>query len=225
MLTIGYVHPLMLTIFCIWAIGRAAGAITGEIDRGTMELLLAQPLSRYRVILAHLCVDLLTIPVLCLSLWSGTWLGTWMVGYLQLGTPVTSQELHVDPLNFGPALWNVAVLIFAVSGYTLWLSARGRFRGRVLGLAVLVTLLQFLINLVGQMWDTAGPLRPFTVFYYYQPQQIILQRHWSVELGQVWNSGQPLLAVNVLAVLLGVGAIGYGLALWTFCRRDLPAPL
>ena len=44
MLTIGYVHPLMLAIFCIWAIGRAAGAIVGEIDRGTMELLLAQPL-------------------------------------------------------------------------------------------------------------------------------------------------------------------------------------
>ena len=43
MLSIGYVHPLMQTIFCIWAIGRAAGAIAGEMDRGTMELLLAQP--------------------------------------------------------------------------------------------------------------------------------------------------------------------------------------
>ena len=54
MLSIGYVHPLMQTIFCIWAIGRAAGAIAGEIDRGTMELLLAQPLRRRGVILAHL---------------------------------------------------------------------------------------------------------------------------------------------------------------------------
>ena len=26
MLSIGYVHPLMQTLFCIWAIGRAAGA-------------------------------------------------------------------------------------------------------------------------------------------------------------------------------------------------------
>src|SRR5262245_58599456 len=52
MLSIGYVHPLMQVIFCIWAIGRASGAIAGEIDRGTMELLLAQPLSRSRVVLA-----------------------------------------------------------------------------------------------------------------------------------------------------------------------------
>src|SRR5207248_11746919 len=154
-----------------------------------------------------------------------TWLGTWMVGFLEIGAPLATRELRVDPLIFGPALWNVAVLIFAVSGYTMWLSARGRFRGRVLGLAVLVTLLQFLVNLVGQMWDTAAFLRPFTVFYYYQPQQIILTHQWSVELGKEWHQGQPLVALNVLAVLFVVGAIGYGLAFWTFCRRDLPAPL
>src|SRR5436190_22662555 len=83
MLSIGYVHPLMQTIFCIWAVGRAAGAIAGETDRGTAELLLAQPLPRSRVILAHFCVDLITIPVLCLSLWFGTWLGTAFMGPIQ----------------------------------------------------------------------------------------------------------------------------------------------
>ena len=46
MLSIGYVHPLVQIIFCIWAVGRASGAVAGELDRGTMELLLAQPLSR-----------------------------------------------------------------------------------------------------------------------------------------------------------------------------------
>src|SRR5947207_5158718 len=68
-LSIGYVHPLMQIIFGIWAIGRAAGAIAGEIDRGTMELLLAQPIPRWRLILAHLTVDAVVIPVLCVSLW------------------------------------------------------------------------------------------------------------------------------------------------------------
>ena len=55
-LSIGYVHPIMQTLFCIWAIGRATGAIAGEIDRGSMELLLAQPLARYRLIL-RTCVS------------------------------------------------------------------------------------------------------------------------------------------------------------------------
>ena len=32
-LSIGYVHPLLLTMLSVWAIGRAAGAIAGELDR------------------------------------------------------------------------------------------------------------------------------------------------------------------------------------------------
>lgn len=234
-LTIGYVHPLMQTIFCIWAIGRASGAIAGELDRGTMELLLAQPVSRARVIFANLAVDLLTIPLLCASLWIGTGLGVWLVGPIEPQFPTSTRfpfptkidpsTLELHPLALGPSLWNVAALLFAVGGYTMWLSAAGRFRGRVMGLAVFVTLVQFLINLLGQLWDAMAWLRPFTVFFYYQPQQIVLKHRWTVDLGEVWNGGQPLVAVPVLLVLFLVGGIGYSMALWTFCRRDLPAPL
>jgi ABC-2 type transport system permease protein len=235
MLSVGYVHPLVITILCIWAIGRSSGAIAGEIDRGTMELLMAQPVRRSRLMLAHGCVDLLIIPLLCFSLWAGTFLGVLLVGRIELSgedlkrfpfpVHVNPEALHLDPAAFGPGLWNVAALVFAVSGYTLWLSAGGRFRWKVMGTAVFITLLQFLINVVGQLWDTVGVLRPFTVFYYYQPQQIILGHRWSVDLGNVWNNGHPLYALNVLAVLGTVGIIGYAMALWTFTRRDLPAPL
>jgi ABC-2 type transport system permease protein len=236
-LSIGYVHPLMQTILCVWAVGRAAGAIAGELDRGTMELLLAQPLARFRVLLAHAWVDLLTIPVLCLALWAGTWLGAWLVGPIRVNEaempklpvpvklkPPTAEQLRLEPAAVGPALVNVAALVFAVSGLTMVLSAAGRFRARVLGGAVLLVLIQFLVNLVGQLWDALAFLRPLTVFYYYQPQQIILGRSWSVDFA-VWNGGQPLGSVPGVAVLFGVGLAGYLVALWIFTRRDLPAPL
>ena len=87
-----------------------------------------------------------------------------------------------------------------------------------------VTLVQFLINVLGQLWDKIEVLRPFTVFYYYQPQQLLLQHQWTVDIGTCWRLSQPF-PVNMLGVLAGVGAAGYGLAWWTFCRRDLPAPL
>jgi ABC-2 type transport system permease protein len=260
LLSISYVHPLMQTIFCIWAVGRAAGAIAGELDRGTMELLLAQPLARFRLLLAHFCVDLLTIPLLCLSLWGGNVVGIALIGpeirlrpvevndkplspkkpaYLiewgpfkvrlenPAGDPKRAQpaadaaagsdRLKVSALPFLPALVVVGGLMFAISGYTMWLSARGRFRWRVLGLSVFLTLVQFLVNLVGQMWDTVEFMRPFTIFYYFQPQQVILGQGWTVPVG-----GVP---VPMPAVLYGVGLVGYALALWTFSRRDLPAPL
>jgi ABC-2 type transport system permease protein len=238
-LSIGYVHPLLQTILCIWAIGRAAGAIAGEIDRGTMELLLAQPLARYRVVLAHFLVDLLTIPVLCLALWGGTWLGAWLVGPIHVNVEelqdlpfpvrvdpeqIDPEKLRISPEEIGPALVNVGALVFAVSGCTMWLSACGRFRWRVLGGAVLLMLLQFLLNLLGQMWEALAFVRPLTVFYYYQPQQIILSGTWTIDLS-VWNAGQPLCHIPAIAVLFAVGLAGYALALWTFNRRDLPAPL
>jgi ABC-2 type transport system permease protein len=222
-LTIGYVHPVTQAILCIWAVGRAAGAIAGEIDRGTMELLLAQPVPRYRLILAHLLVDCITIPALCLSLWAGNWLGRWAVGVRENGpgSPL------ISPMIFLPALANVAALLFALSGFTLWLSSRGRFRGRVLGAAVFIVLLQFLINLIGQLWDDVQWLRPFTVFFYYQPQQIILKGNWVASLRWVSQDKVELWTyrANVLLVLLSVGAAGYLLALRRFCTRDLPAPL
>src|SRR3954462_7605249 len=73
-------HPLVQAIVCIWAIGRGAGAIAGEIDRGTMELLLAQPVARWKVILAHLLVDVTVIPLLCLALAAGIHIGVYVVG-------------------------------------------------------------------------------------------------------------------------------------------------
>jgi ABC-2 type transport system permease protein len=243
MLSIGYVHPVMQLMFCVWAIGRGASAIAGEVDRGTMELLLAQPLARFKLILAHFIVDLVTIPILCLSLWAGTCFGWWLIGpikpeapdiklpnpaltmFLPKETEAQQQaRLHVNLSEFLPALPLVGGLIFAVSGYTIWLSSLGRFRMRVLSLAIGVTVVQFLINLLGQMWDFIAWMRPFTIFYYYQPQQVILGHGAAVTFSE-WNGGQPLCAIPMLAVLVAVGSLGYGLALWTFQRRDVPAPL
>ena len=160
-----------------------------------MELLLAQPVPRRLLVIAHFCVDLLVIPILCLGTWLGNALGIWLVDLHEI--PVHNAEPQaIAPFVFGPGLINVAALLFAISGYTMWLSAGGRFRGRVLGIAVLATLLQFLVNVIGQLWTPVSWLRPLTVFFYYQPQQIMLQHTWTIDLGQAWNEGKPLLALK-----------------------------
>jgi ABC-2 type transport system permease protein len=242
-LSIGLMHPLVQAIFCIWAVGRAAGAVAGELDRGTMELLLAQPIPRGRIILAHFCVDLILIPVLCLSLWAGIWIGTWIVGpfhydpdvqsmvpfnmnpqlaaLAQTNQPPDPKLMEIDRWAFGPPLLNVAALIFAVSGITMWISANGRFRWRTVGIAVLVVLVQFVMNVVGQMIESVAFIRPLSIFYYYQPQHIALHHNWSMTL-EPWGLNWK---VPVLLVLFAVGSAGYLLAWRDFRRRDLPAPL
>ncbi|HYV35489.1 MAG TPA: ABC transporter permease subunit [Gemmataceae bacterium] len=210
-LSVGYVHPLLITMLSVWAVGRAAGTIAGELDKGTMELLLAQPLARWRVIGSHFVIDCVTIPILCACLWAGTALGCLVFGLYEL----TIRDMkQIDMGLFVPALVNIAAFLFAISGYTMTLSAAGRFRPRVLGIAVVLTLVQFFVNLLGQTWSAIESLRPWTVFYYYQPQGLILEIAGASD--ENWT--------NVLT-LLAVGTIGYVAALVIFIRRDLPAPL
>jgi ABC-2 type transport system permease protein len=79
-LAIGMLHPVVLMLSIVWGIGRAAGAVAGELDRGTMELLMSQPIPRNRLILAHFVVDCLVVPIICLSFFAGTQFGLWAVG-------------------------------------------------------------------------------------------------------------------------------------------------
>ena len=236
LLAVGLLHPVVLILSSVWAIGRAAGAVAGEIDRGTMELLMSQPVPRSRLIVAHFLVDCLVIPVFCLSFYAGTQFGLWAVGPFtvdyspvrELGLPVPQNvpaEMPVDGTAQVPALANLAALLFALSGITMALSAAGRSRWKVIGSGVLIAVVMFIANVVGQLWGDAAFARPFTLFYYYQPQKIMLQDGWTTDLGAAWNGGQPLAEVPVVGLLLAVGGLGYLVALRIFTRRDLPAPL
>jgi ABC-2 type transport system permease protein len=175
-----------------------------------MELLLAQPIRRTQIIVAHLAVDIMAFPALCVVMWLGTYCGTSWMGLQSLA------QGKIEPLRFLPALLFVFALLFSVSGLTMGMSALGRSRARVWGWAITLILSMFLINVLGQMWpEWLDDLRPFTLFYHYKPQAMVLSEDW-YSLSETWFH---------LAVLLLVGSGGYLLAWFAFTRRDLPAPL
>ncbi|OWK42316.1 ABC transporter permease subunit [Fimbriiglobus ruber] len=238
-LSVELLHPVVVIVTALWAVSRSSGAVAGEIDRGTMELLLSQPIPRNRLILAHLIVDAVTIPALVLSIVAGTQLGLALIGPFEVDYSVL-QKLDLPPmvrLPAGPpvlevhaarqwyAVVNLAALVFALSGTTMLVSALGRNRWRAVAAAGLIVIGMFVANVIGQLWDSAAFVRPVTVFYYYQPQKIWLKENWTVDLGEAWAGGSPMVEIPVMPVLIGVGAIGYLLALRVFDRRDLPAPL
>ena len=239
-LAMGRLHPIVLTLGVVWAVGRAAGAVAGEIDRGTMELLMSQPVPRSRLILAHFLVDALVLPAIALAFFLGTQLGLAVVGdfipdYSALknlkrpdGTPIpfpipeNPEPLPVSGRGEIAGLANTCSLLFAISGLTIALSAAGRSRWKVTGYAVLIVVIMFVANTIGQLWVPAGFVRPLTLFFYYQPQKAMLDNNWMVDLGAAWAVAPR---VPGIAVLLAVGILGYLFALRTFTRRDLPAPL
>ena len=242
-LAVELLHPVVLILATVWVVGRAAGAVAGEVDKGTMELLMSQPVPRDRLILAHFLVDCLVIPTLCLAVYAGTQFGFWAVGPfvedysaledfnatnsmgVRLPVPPEPRAVPVSGKDQPAALTNLAALAFALSGLTMAVSAAGRSRWKAVGYGVLVAVVMFVVNVLGQLWADAAFLRPLSVFFYYQPQRIMLHGEWAVDLGTAWAGGRPLLNVPVVGVLLTVGALGYLAALWVFTRRDLPAPL
>jgi ABC-2 type transport system permease protein len=238
-LAVELLHPVIIILGCLWAVGRAGGAIAGELERGTMELLLSQPVPRNRLILAHFLVDCLVIPFLCLSIIAGTQFGLWVVGPFNIDysgmakLPPAFQAflktgpaaLEVSATRQSWAILNLVALLFATSGLTIMVSAWGRSRLQALGLSTLMGVVMFMANVIGQLWDGAAFVRPFTVFFYYQPQKIWLKDAWSVDFGEAFSGGDPLFAVPVLPVLFAIGFTGYAVAWRIFERRDLPAPL
>jgi ABC-2 type transport system permease protein len=235
-LAVELLHPVVVLLAGLWAVGRAAAAVSGELDRGTLELLLSQPVPRNRLILAHFLVDCVVIPCVVLSVIAGTQVGLAAVGPFTVDYAVLEKlppqarmlvkkgppELAVSADRQPLAGLNLAALMFALSGLTMLVSAVGRNRWRAVGVAAFLAVGMFVVNVVGQLWDAAAAARPLSVFFYYQPQKIWLKGDWTADLGEVWGVGG---GVPMVPVLVAVGAAGYLAALWVFGRRDLPAPL
>jgi len=67
-----YNEPMVVLLISIWAISRGSDVVSGEISRGTMEMVLSQPVSRLQVMFSQGVVGLLGVVVLCLAAWLGT---------------------------------------------------------------------------------------------------------------------------------------------------------
>jgi len=236
-LAVELLHPVVITLACLWAIGRAAGAVAGELDRGTLELLLSQPVPRSRLILAHLIVDAIVIPAIVVSIAVGTQVGLAAVGPFKVDYTVLESLKTPFPIPTGPdvlpvetggqwgALVNLAALMFAVSGLTVAISSMNRSRWKATGIATGIVLAMFIVNVIGQLWDTLALLRPLSLFFYYQPQKIWLKNQWLTDWSGAGASASLVLPLPVLVLLSAVGILGYCWGLRTLIRRDLPSPL
>ncbi len=201
---IGYEHPLVVFGFAFWSISRGSDSVSGPLGRGTMEMLLAQPIRRSAVLWANAGVTTLGCALMALFNWLGTWTGIACVPKMR--------DIPTGPYAY--CALNMFCHAFFVAGLTTLFSSADRSRGRTIGIAVTFYIFAMLLKVVGKVSDSYHALLYGSFLAAVEPLRFVDSAYDPIKLS--WQYDTTLLAGGVACYLA---------ALVTFTRRDLPAPL
>jgi ABC-2 type transport system permease protein len=195
---LGWVHPIGLGLMVLLPMGLGAMLIAGERQRGTLEVLLARPISRRTLYLTHL----LTLAGLALIAVLAALAGT-VAGAAAYGVTGELDAGRLAVLGLNTWVFQLALAAIALAAS----ASSDRLAGPV-GFVIAVLPLGYLLEVLGTLWPDAAFLQPYTPFHYLRPLEILGGR---VPRGD-------------LVVLGAVAAAATAYGLWRFPRRDLAAP-
>lgn len=197
-IALGFIHPIAIILVGVFAVGLAAGAVAGERQRGTLEVLLARPISRRAVYLTHLTATLVLVGIALAAALAGALTSSTLLGI--------SGQLKLANVPF---LWLNAWLLWgALAAIALGASVSFDRLTPALGVALAVTVVEYFLEVLGSLWPAAKGLQPYSLFHYLDPKLLL-------------NAGPDPGHAALLAV---VAALAVGYALVVFPRRDLAAP-
>lgn len=188
-----FMVPLLLLIA---AIGAGARATAGEEESGTLDLLLANPLSRRRLLLEKVGALAVEIALLALVLFAALAIGAEVVG------------MDVAPADLAAACCAAALLAFAFGAVALFLGATLGRRGAAVGGAAALAVAAYLLNSLAALVDALEPLRGASPFYHYTANDAL-------------SAGLAFDHIGFLSLLASAAVVA---ALVAFERRDLATP-
>ncbi len=197
-LAMAFTHPFTLLLVGIMAIAFPALAISGEREKGTLEVTLSRPISRRGLLATLFLAGIVFVFVL--------------LGVLALTTGVTSYLVGFgDDVEYANLvqLWIVAALLFtSFAALTFAVAVESDRAGPAIGIPAVVVLLNYLAWAIGGIWPDVGFLEDWSVFSLLETQHVL--------------AGGA--AASDVVIMLGLIALFAGIAFYRFPRRDLPAP-
>lgn len=196
MTSIPWVHPIVMAL--VWAHGiiLCTRLPAEEVDRGTIGVLLALPISRTRV---YVCDSVVCVAAGFVVVMMG------LLGSLA-GAHRAVPELRSDLGSLVIIVVHLYCLYLAVGGMTCLVSSLSDHRGRAVGVAFAIVLLSFLLNFLAQFWSPARSVSFLSVLNYYQPLRVMQSSTW------------PITDMLVLSV---TGAVFWLAGAIVFARRDI----
>jgi ABC-2 type transport system permease protein len=180
--------PLALSFFTIMAL---SAAVAGAEERGTMDVLLGNPLPRWQLVIGNFVAAALSLLAIC----AVVGLLTWGMAVL-VDVELSVRQVAEAVLN----LWPVCIMFGALA---LLCSALFHRRGLAIAIPAFLLFGMYLLDTIGRASEDLEDLRPVSVFYYYGS---------AIENGIDWADFGGIILVALALVLLAVLAFG---------RRDI----
>lgn len=188
-------HPITLALFTGAALSVAAGAVAAEVERGTVDLVLARPIGRVRFLLGKAVA---TVAVVTLVQ------GGALVGVL-VATLTVERMSELGPADLWRPFLGSWLLFVALGMVGLMLSARSSLRSRAIGATVGVIVAWYFVNFIALLIDEVSGARYASPFHYFRPPDFLAGKSIGADA----------------AVLSGLAVLALAAGLWWFSRRDL----
>jgi ABC-type transport system involved in multi-copper enzyme maturation permease subunit len=197
-ITLGFQHPLALAFLGIFAVGTTTSAIAGERERGTLEVLLARPLSRHRLYLTVAGAVVLLLALELIAILGGQGAGILLQGISD------EVDLGALPLVFANGL----LLWAAFAAFGLAASVSFDRHAPAIGLSMAFLLVNYFLEILGSLWTDVDWTQEYSLFHHFNPTEIL--------------TGNP---DPLDFVILGIAVLVPAVFAWVvFPRRDLAAP-
>jgi ABC-type transport system involved in multi-copper enzyme maturation permease subunit len=197
-ITLGFQHPLALAFLGIFAVGTTTSAIAGERERGTLEVLLARPLSRHGLYLTVAGAVVLLLALELIAILGGQGAGILLQGISD------EVDLGALPLVFANGL----LLWAAFAAFGLAASVSFDRHAPAIGLSMAFLLVNYFLEILGSLWTDVDWTQEYSLFHHFNPTEIL--------------TGNP---DPLDFVILGIAVLVPAVFAWVvFPRRDLAAP-
>jgi ABC-2 type transport system permease protein len=186
-------YVLIPLIFLAFAITQGSSTIAGEEERGTLDLLLSNPIGRRTVLIHKFASMVVASLLLALALWLGTILAVLSVS-MDIGI-IHLAEITLSAAFLGIGFGTIALCIGSSTGK----------RGMSIGLTSAAAIFAYLLNALAPIEDALEPFTRFSPFYYY------------IDSDPLTNGQDPIHTV----VLIGIPLVFLVAGVLGFERRDL----
>jgi ABC-2 type transport system permease protein len=182
--------PLLLLVA---AIGTGAATVAGEEERGTLELLLANPVSRTKIVLEKTGALVAELVGLGFVLWLSLWIGALIA------------NMDISAGHLAAATLSAVLLAVAYGAIAILLGAATGKRSVAIGLTAAAGVAAYLVNGLAPLVHALEPLQKLSPFYHYA-------------VGDPLRNG---LSFTHLAILVAIAVVAIALAPYLFSRRDV----